>query len=580
MRPKVDTLGPENMIGFVPGLLTGTKAPMASKYMVVTKSPLTNTWGDANSGGMFGLELKAAGYDGIFFTGTSHKPVYLFIHDGKAELKDATYLWGKNTRETEELLYTDNNNRHIKFVCIGPGGEACSLISSIVADGARVAARAGVGAVMGSKKLKAIVVKGNNKIKILDTEQFNKLRKDTLEHLRDIEHLPFIRMISGHGTCSGISMLVPSGAAPIKNWSLIGEEAFPNYAKINGESFTKYQLKRTGCGNCPINCGGILHVKDGPFATKGRKPEYETIGAFGTMCLNTNAESIIRANDICDLYGIDTISAGSTIAFAMECYENGIISKADTEGIELNWGNAPAIVAMIEKMAKRQGFGKVLADGVERAAKQIGRGAEKYAIHVHGQEPGLHDPRFFSYRGLGYLTDAIPGRHMTSYGSIRMQGEGKLGSYPELQAPKEGEGYELTAKIHSLAASYGQTFINSGMCLYALGPGTKYPLVEFISALTGWKFDVAEAIIAGKRTLTLRQAFNVREGLKPKDFNLPDRIAKPPAMGPYAGREIDFDALKDSYYQAMGWDAVTGIPSQQCLAELGLEDLVGILPES
>jgi len=565
MKAGVDPLGPENMLGFLSGLLVGTSTPMATKYIVVTKSPLTHTWGDANSGGLFGSELKAAGYDGIFFTGIASKPVYAFINDGNIEIRSAAHLCGKNTRETVEALVDEIGDKLLRIACIGPSGESKSLISSIITDNGRVAARSGVGAVMGSKNLKAVAVRGTGSIEIADAPRLNHLRNDTLAHLRDVDHLPFIKMLRSFGTCNGPVVVVPTGAAPIKNWSLIGEKAFPDYAKIAGENIVKYQLKKAGCGNCPINCGGMVSVKEGPYITEGRKPEYETIAAFGTMLLNTSAESIIKANDICDSYGIDTISAGTALAFAMECYENGIIGREETSGIELIWGNSSAILAMLEKIGRREGFGDVLADGVERAARRIGKGADKYAIHIHGQEPGMHDPRLFALRGLGYVVSPAPGRHMTSMASIRLEGEGALGIYPELIRPEGDDESEKRGKIHALAASYSQAFADSGMCLFALSPGSKFPLIEFICAVTGWDFTPAEAITAGKRSLTLQQGFNIREGLTAKDFNIPDRIAGPPAMGPFSGRVIDFDALRRSYYKAMGWEPETGSPLSQPL---------------
>jgi len=568
MRAGVDALGPENMLGFLSGLLVGTATPMATKYMVVTKSPLSHTWGDANSGGLLGSELKAAGYDGIFFTGTAAKPIYVFVNDDNIEIRDATHLWGKNTRETVEALIREIGDKRVRIACIGPSGEKRSLISSIITENGRVAARSGVGAVMGSKHLKAVAVRGTGSIEIADSKRLNQLRNDTLAHLRDVDHLPFIKQLSGPGTCGGPLVLVPTGAAPIKNWSLIGEEAFPDYAKIAGESIVKYQLKKAGCGNCPINCSGMVSIKEGPYAVEGRKPEYETIAAFGTMLLNSNAESIIKANDICDLFGIDTISAGTALAFAMECYENGIIGRKETGNIELTWGNPSAILAMLEKIGRREGFGDVLADGVERAAKRIGKGSDKCAIHIHGQEPGFHDPRAFALRGLGYIVSPAPGRHMTAMPSIRLEGEGKLGAYPELQRPEGDDESEKRGKIHALATSYSQAFINSGMCLFALSAGSKFPLVEFICAATGWDFTPEEAISAGKRSLTLQQAFNIKEGLTAKDFNIPDRIAGPPTMGPFSGRLIDFEALRRNYYKAMGWDPETGSPSKEGLAEL------------
>jgi len=563
MKAGADPLGPENILGFLSGLLVGTTTPMATKYMVVTKSPLTHTWGEANSGGLLSSELKAAGYDGIFFTGVAARPVYVFVHDEDIEIRDAAYLWGKSTGETVEALTHEIGDKRVRIACIGPSGENRSLISSIIADNGRVAARSGVGAVMGSKNLKAVVVRGTGRIEVANSSQISQLKSDTLAHLRDVDHLPFIKVLSGPGTCAGPLGLVPAGAAPIKNWSLIGEKAFPDYAKIAGENIVKYQLRKAGCGNCPINCGGIVSVKEGPYAIEGRKPEYETIAAFGTMLLNQSAESIIKANDVCDRYGIDTISAGTVLAFAMECYEHGMIGKNETEGIELTWGNASAILAMLEKIGRREGLGEVLADGVERAAKQIGKGAEEYAIHIHGQEPGFHDPRAFALRGLGYLVNPAPGRHMISMASIRLEGEGKLGVYPELKRPEGEDDPDKSGKTHALAASYGQTFANSGMCLFALSAGSKFPLVEFICAATGWNFTPEEAIIAGKKSLTLQQAFNIREGFTAKDFILPGRIANAPVMGPFSGRLIDFNALRRSYYKAMGWDPETGSPSRE-----------------
>lgn len=567
MKPGVDPLGLENMLGFVPGLLNGTGTPMATKFTVVTKSPLSSTWGDANSGGLFSSELKAAGFDGIFFAGAASEPVYCLINDETIEIRSAANAWGKNTRETAEILRNETGEKRLRIACIGPSGESKSLIASIITDDGRAAARSGVGAVMGSKHLKAVAVKGSRKVEVRDSDALSRLRSETITLLKDVDRLPFIKVLSGPGTCAGPLGLVPAGASPIKNWSLIGDKAFPDYVKIAGEHITKYQVRKAGCGNCPINCGGTLSVKEGPFATEGRKPEYETIAAFGTMLLNGNVESIIKANDLCDLYGMDTISTGTTLAFAMECYERDILGKEETGGIELTWGNADAIIAMLHKMGKREGIGAVLADGVARAARQIGKGVEAYAMHVHGQEPGFHDPRFLPLRGLSYLVHPTPGRHMTSMASIRLEGEGKIGTYPELQRPEGDDEVEKRGRIHALGSSYSQTFGNSGMCLFAISAGSNIPLVEFIRAATGWDFTAAEAIAAGKRSLSFQQAFNMRQGLTARDFALPSRLTAPPAMGPFAGKVVDFDALRRSYYQAMGWEPLTGNPRMESLAE-------------
>jgi len=578
LKPKANPLGPENILGFTTGPLTATQAPMAAKHTVVTKSPLTHTWGEANSGGFFGGELKQAGYDGVFFSGAAKTPVYLFINEGKAELRDASHIWGKDTYETERALYRDTGDDKVKFVCIGPAGEGLSLISSVMADRGRTAARSGVGAVMGSKNLKAVAVRGTQKIAVADPEQVSKLRESTQKYLREqVDRMPFIKMLSGHGTCDGPLVVIPSGGTPIKNWTLSGEKMFPDYANIGGDNIFKYQTKKSGCGNCPINCGGVVSVKEGPYAVEARKPEYESLASLGAMCLNSNAESIIKANDICDRYGLDTISAGTTIAFAMECYEKEIISKKETGGIELTWGNSSAIVAMVEKIGRREGFGDVLADGVRKAAERIGKGSENCAVHVDGQEPGMHDPRLILHRGLGYISAQTPGRHMIAMAPYRLATEGKLGSSPNLKAPEGENEIERIGKMQAMGVSYAQTFSDCGLCLFAVSAGNDYPLAEFVSAVTGWDFSAKEAMTAGKRILTLLQAFNLREGWKPGDFTLPGRMSQPVTMGPLSGRNIDFAALKSAYYKSMGWDTESGVPSQACLSELGMKELVGKL---
>ncbi len=340
MKAGIPALGPENMLGFLPGLLNGTGTPMATKYSVVTKSPLSLTWGEANSGGFFSSELKASGYDGIFFTGAALRPVYVLINDDTIEIRKAAHIWGKNTQETVEALLEETGDKRLRVACIGASGESRSLMASIITDDRRAAARSGVGAVMGSKHLKAVAVRGSRKVEVVNPRALARLRRDALAHLRDVDHLPFIKALSGPGTCGATVRLVQVGASPVRNWSLAGYEAFPECVEIGGDRITKYQVRRAGCGNCPINCGGMVSVTEGPFAAEGRKPEYETVAAFGTMLLNSDAASIIKANELCDLYGIDTISTGTVLAFAMECYEHGLIGKEDTDGIELDLGQS------------------------------------------------------------------------------------------------------------------------------------------------------------------------------------------------------------------------------------------------
>jgi aldehyde:ferredoxin oxidoreductase len=574
MQPDANPLGPENIIGFIPGLLTGTPVPMTSKFSIVAKSPLTNTWGDTNSGGLFSSELKSAGYDALFFTGKSDKPVYALITNNTIELKDATHIWGKTTSETVEIIRTETGDSKLKIACIGPSGELKALIASVVTDEQRVAGRSGIGAVMGSKRLKAVAVHGTGKMKVADSERVKQLSKDTIPLLRDYEHLPFMKMLHDTGTCNGLQGGIPMGNAPIRNWSLKGPQAFPEFQNLAAPHILKYQIKRAGCGNCPINCGGILSMKKNSHTIQTRQPEYETMAAFGSMLLNSDPDTIILANNMCDEYGIDTISAGTVIAFAMECYENGIINKDLTSDIELTWGNTKAIMAILEKIVTRRGFGSILADGVRKAAVQIGRNSEQYAMHVHGQELGYHDPRFNPARGLGYISNATPGRHMVSAAAMRLEGQGNVGPYPEIKKPDIEDQWELRGHIGALATSYSQAFQGCGVCLFALGGGTQYPLIDFINAVTGWNLSAEEVINSGKRVLTLRQAFNIRDGLRSKEFNLPKRLIEPAPMGPTAGKKLNFNAMKASFNKAMKWGEKSGIPSAECLRELGLDTIV------
>ncbi|MFC1998971.1 aldehyde ferredoxin oxidoreductase family protein [Chloroflexota bacterium] len=412
-KAKVDPLGPDNMIGFVSGVLTGTPAPLATRYMVVAKSPLTGGWADANSGGDFGPYLKFAGYDAVFFSGASEKPVYLSIDNGKAELKDASSLWGKDTVQTEDTL-KDELGKDIRIACIGPSGEAMSLISCIVNEKGRVAGRAGLGAVMGSKKLKAVVVQGKMKVEVANEEEVARLRKESLETIKGSAFAQ--RMQKAGGTSAFTDGMIMRGEAPVKNWAGAGPIDFPEAEKLSGALVLERMQKKYGCWRCPVACGGIMKegVGEYKYPAGTHKPEYETEGAFGSMCLNTNLESIIMASDICNRYGFDTISAGATVAFAMECYENGLITKEDTGGIELTWGNHEAIVKITEQMGKREGFGAVLADGSKVAAEKIGKGAEQYTVHVDGQEPAMHDPKNSPRFATGYMMDAAPGRHTQS----------------------------------------------------------------------------------------------------------------------------------------------------------------------
>lgn len=566
-KAGVDPLGPGNTFGILTGPFTGTPALSGTRYTVVGKSPLTGGWGDANSGGYFGAHLKFAGYDAVFFTGISAKPVYLFINNGKAELRDAAHLWGKDTRQTEAILKAELG-KDVEVACIGQSGENLSLISAVMSNKGRTAARSGLGAVMGSKKLKAVAVKGKKKVPLADEERTRELRRKYLGELGG--HIAWLKSI---GTPFLTVLGVQSGDSPVKNWGGVGATDFPDAEPIGAEALNERRAKRYACYLCPIGCGGYMKAGTGEYKYEAgsRRPEYETIAMFGTNCLNNNIESIIKVNDICDRYGIDTISAGATIAMAIECFENGLITRADTDGIEMTWGNHRAIVAMTEKLAKREGFGAVLADGAKVAAEKIGKGADQYAMHIQGQELPAHDPKHAFHYATTYRLDPTPARHFQ--GSELSDAP----AHPPGLLPKfDLNSFSGRGEVHRIGSNFHHAVVCSGMCLFVYWAFPNIdPIAEFMSAVTGWNITNDELLETGERISNLRQAFNVREGLNPLQFKVPDRLlGRPPQKeGPLAGVTVDEDTLDREYLAAMDWDLKTAKPSKKKLQELGLEDV-------
>jgi aldehyde:ferredoxin oxidoreductase len=565
-KAGVDPLGPDNTFGILTGPFTGTPALSGTRYTVVGKSPLTGGWGDANSGGYFGAYLKFAGYDGVFFTGASKKPVYLFISNGKAELRDAAHLWGKDTRQTEDILKSELG-KDVEVASIGPSGENLSLISAVISK-SRTAARSGLGAVMGAKKLKAVAVKGSMKVPLADEKRASELRKKYLGELGG--HIVWLKPT---GTPFLTIPGVQGGDSPVKNWGGVGVIDFPNFEPIGADPLMEHLSKRFACYLCPIGCGGYMKAGTGEYKYEAdsRRPEYETIAMFGTNCLNNNLESIIKVNDICDRYGLDTISAAATIALAIECFENGLITKKDTDGIEMTWGNHKAIVAMTEKLARREGFGAVLADGAKVAAEKIGKGADKYAIHIQGQELPAHDPKHAFHYITSYRLDPTPGRHFV--GSELSDAPG----HPSGLLPRfDLKSFTGRGEARRIGSNFHQTVVCTGMCLFVYWAFPNVdPIAEFMRAVTGWEVTNEELLKTGERIANIRQAFNIREGLNPLKFKVPDRvIGKPPKKeGPLAGVTIDEETMDREYLAAMDWDLKTAKPSKKKLQELGLEDV-------
>jgi aldehyde:ferredoxin oxidoreductase len=562
-KSNIDPLSHDSILGILTGPLTGTAVLGGSRYTVVGKSPLTGGWGDANSGGDFGPYLKFTGYDGIFFTGKSEKPVYLFIDNGKPELRDAVHLWGKDCYETEEILKSELG-QNVKVACIGPAGEKVSLIASVMNDGGRAAGRSGMGAVMGSKKLKAVAVQGSMKVPVAQGNKVTGLRKKYLHKLGGT-----IEWLGNHGTAFVAAGSAHSGDSPVKNWGGVGYFDFPEIEPFAAENITSRRIRKYSCYRCPIGCGAHMRAGTGDYEYEAgsHRPEYETLAMFGCNCLNNNIESICKVNDICNRYGMDTISSGAAIAFTMECYENGLITRADTDGIEMTWGNHKSIVTMTEKMAKRDGFGDIIADGVKIAAERIGKGASEYAMHIQGQELPAHDPKHDYHWGIPYLLDPTPARHTQNAEVFRPMGQ--VVQLERKSYANEGMEYRLGNALQHVVNS-------SGMCafVYSCLPDVQI-LAEFVSAVTGWDVTVENLVKTGERILNMRQAFNVREGLNLIQFKIPNRLlGKPPLKeGPLTGVTIDEDALLKEYLAAIDWDFKTAKPNKKKLQELGLEDV-------
>ncbi len=554
---KIDPLSADAIFGFFPGLLTGSPAPLTGRFMIAGKSPLTGTWGDSNCGGYFGPEIKRCGFDAILIKGKANEPKYIAIAEGEKKILDASDLWGLDAVEAEEKLKQKHGK--VQVACIGQSGEKLSLISGIVNDRGRIAGRSGFGALMGSKKLKAIVLGGNQKVNFADNDAVLQLTKQYNEGINAATKGAIVSYKTLGTTFSNIVSWMINDT-PVKNWGGKKED-FPQERvnKISGEEMEKFKQKPYGCFSCPIRCGAIMKVPEIGIEETHR-PEYETSAAFGHLLLNDDLMSIFLINDLCNRAGIDTISAGTTVAFAIECYENGILTKEETDGLELKWGNSQAITELVKKMINREGIGDILADGVKIAVEKLGKGNE-YAIHCSGQEPGMHSPKYYKSLGASFAFDPTPGRHTTA--SLDMLVQGPLitpnGLFEGIGLPKrfkrEGDDRDEAEKI---VAALWQFTSSIGLCEFAYFM-QKYPLFELINAVTGWNLIPDEAILAGRRIQTLRQAFTIREGINVMETKIPERIVG-----------VDYLADYKGYCQKMGWNAENGYPLKETLEELKL----------
>ncbi|ADL07164.1 aldehyde ferredoxin oxidoreductase family protein [Thermosediminibacter oceani] len=577
MPGGTDPLAPEAKVVVATGPVTGTLCPSGGSYEVCYKSPLTGTWNQARSGGAFGPKLKYAGFDFVVLEGKAAEPVYLYINDGHAEIKSAKHLWGLTVEETTDALIRELDDPEISIAAIGPAGEKGVLYAALINDRGRAAGRGGIGAVFGSKNLKAVAVKGRGGIKVSRPKQFAEAVEKAEQWL---ENYPFAS-IPAFGTVGLVSLLNSLGMLPTKNFQTAH---FEGADRISGEYLNrKYQIKRRACYGCTFACGRYTSVNSGKFATPPMEgPEYETVNMFGANCGVDDLETVIKANYLCNAYGLDTISTGMSIGFAMECYEKGLLTDKDTEGMPLRWGDGEVVVKLVEKIAHREGIGEFLAQGVKRMAEQLGPEAEELAVHVKGLEAPAHEPRSESkVLAIQYAVSPRGACHMhpnwaSTWDFGQLDGGMKDFGLPW---PPAGIPEETSQKgmVYRYVALQGEISEILGACIfYSWGTEgsciTPQLYAEIVSALTGWDVTAEELLLAAERSWNLKRCFNAREGFTRKDDRLPKRFSQAIPDGPSAGARVDnLDVMLDAYYEAMGWDKDTGLPTPEKLKELGLD---------
>ncbi|MGQ9719419.1 MAG: aldehyde ferredoxin oxidoreductase family protein [Nitrososphaerales archaeon] len=564
LDPKTDPLSPENKLVFMTGPLTGTLAPGFGRFVIASRSPLTGIWGEAGSAGYWGPELKFAGYDGMILEGRAEEPCYLWINDEDVELKDAKHLWGRDTVETEAIVRSELRESKSRILTIGQAGERLAKIACIVTDGG-VAGRCGLGAVTGSKNLKAIAVRGTGRVEVEDEARFHDLVREIHSI---INNDPRAKSLKSYGSAGSMEGNEAVGDVPIKNW-MVG--SWPDGArKLSGQQMARTILKRpVTCFACPIACKREVEIKSGPYAgVKGKGPEYETMASFGTMLLIDDIEVVAKANDLCTRYGIDTISCGSAIAFTYECYEKGLLTKEDVGGLDLSWGNHDSLLRMIEMIGQREGIGSVLGDGVKTASEKIGKDASKFAMHVKGLEMPMHDPRAYRSLALGYATSNRGACHLqaTSHWVER----GML--FPELGIKERPDRFTSEGKAKMVIDMQNFMAIVDSLiiCKFALSCGyTLTHLLGLIESVIGYSISIDEFRMMGERIFNLKRLFNNRLGVSRKDDRLPERINKPSPEEGTKHSSPDLGLMLDEYYRLRAWDE-EGRPKAEKIGELEL----------
>ena len=569
MRPRADALSPENVLVFAPGPVTGTTMPGSARLCVGAKSPLSGGIAKCEAGGFFGYELKRAGFDALVVQGRADHPAYLWINDGEVAIRDASKLWGRSVLETHDAIADELGEKRVRTAAIGPAGENLAAISCIMTDVRNAAARGGLGAVMGSKNLKCVAVKGKTAPQPADPEKYRDMSR-----WMNTNYMNFGNAARFHALGTGADMVGGNaiGNLPVLNWS---GERFDDVAMIDADALkNSYRVAMEACPACQIRCKKVVELENDAYKVDRRNggPEYETLAGFGSFMGINDLAAICRANELCGLNSLDTLSTSGTIAFAMECFEKGILTRADTGGIDLSFGNADAMLEVIELIAHRRGIGDVLADGSRAAARRIGRGAEEFAMQVKGVEFGMHDPRLKQGLGLLYSIAAHGADHMTGMHDTLFTQEGRgmetvrsLDSLEPLPADDLSTAKVDRVKNQHCARNFGDSLV---ACHFA--PWTLRQQVDMVRALTGWDYTDFEALRQGERVATMARVFNLREGLTAADDHLPKRFFSPT---PQKSAAIDAEAMRRAqrtFYTLMGWDPVSGVPTREKLEELGI----------
>lgn len=542
--PKVDPFSADNKLIFMTGPLTGTFASSGGRYEVITKAPLTGTIGASNSGGHFGPELKFAGYDGIIFEGKSEKPVYLWIDDDEIQLRSAEHLWGKNVFDTTDELLRETSEE-ARVACIGPAGEKLVLFATVINDKHRAAGRSGLGAVMGSKNLKAVVVRGSKSIRVADPQGFLEACTDARKKLK--EHPVTGEGLPTYGTEILVNILNQSGALPTRNWQ---EGMFEHADDTSGEALAeKYLVKNKSCFGCNIGCGRVTRIPEGKYKGMGEGPEYEAGWAYGADCGVRDLAAICKANFICDELGIDPITMGSTIACAMEMYEKGIISKEEL-GRELKFGDADAIVHFTRLTGMREGFGDKMAEGSYRLAESYGY--PELSMTVKKQEMPAYDGRGVQGMGLEYATSNRGACHVRGY----------LTSMEILGIPEKLDPLTTKDKAYWLKIFQDLTAVvdSSGICLFTTFAIGLPEIAAMLRTATGWDLSDEDILKAGERIWELERIFNLKAGFTKEDDTLPPRLLNEPVpAGPAKGKVVELETMLEDYYKVRGWSE-DGVP--------------------